>query len=272
MPSAAIATGQGALARPIAPGLSSPAMEDTHPNKPRLLVPPTEGYSISRYTRERSQSAEADDSEAIPSADAVLEGLLFVGTRDGKPIGLKQLKKNLPDLSDDELRQRIAALNERYASRGSALEAVAEGRGWRVRLREEYDAVNRRMAGADRENRLSRAALEVAAVVAYRQPITAEQVTELRGRQSSAVLRQLVRLGPLEHHHPHRTKPKPYLLHVAAVPRMARAASNERPASLRRYPPRRCGVVLAQGAVTLYPTRVFAIGPRAALASATHRD
>ena len=172
-------------------------MEESPPNKPTLLVPPNEGYSISRYSRERSQSADADDPKATPPADAVLEALLFVGTRDGKPIGFKQIKKHLPDLSDDELRQRIAALNERYARRGSALEVVPEGRGWRVRLRERFDAVNRRMAGADRENRLSRAALEVAAVVAYRQPITAEQVTELRGRQSSAVLRQLVRLGLL---------------------------------------------------------------------------
>jgi segregation and condensation protein B len=52
-----------------------------------------------------------------------------------------------------------------------------------------------RLYGSMREARLSQAALDVLALVAYRQPVTKQEVESLRGAESGGVLRQLVRLG-----------------------------------------------------------------------------
>jgi segregation and condensation protein B len=58
-----------------------------------------------------------------------------------------------------------------------------------------YRAVQERLYGSIREARLSPPALDVLALVAYRQPISRQEVESLRGADSGSVLRQLVRLG-----------------------------------------------------------------------------
>jgi segregation and condensation protein B len=60
-------------------------------------------------------------------------------------------------------------------------------------LREEFNFVRERLYGRPRAARLSPAAIEVLAIVAYNEPVTAEQVARLRGTASGPVLAQLVR-------------------------------------------------------------------------------
>ena len=62
-------------------------------------------------------------------------------------------------------------------------------------LRPRYRQVVDRLYGGTREARLSPAALDVLALVAYRQPATKQEVDSLRGAESGALLRQLVRRG-----------------------------------------------------------------------------
>jgi segregation and condensation protein B len=59
-----------------------------------------------------------------------------------------------------------------------------------------------RFYGRVRDARLSRAAVDVLAIVAYRQPVTARQIAELRGRPSGRLLAQLVRRRLLRVHRP----------------------------------------------------------------------
>jgi segregation and condensation protein B len=60
-------------------------------------------------------------------------------------------------------------------------------------LHQDYGAIRNRFYGRVREARLSQAAIDVLAVVAYRQPITAEQVSQHRGHPCNHLLTQLVR-------------------------------------------------------------------------------
>ena len=62
-------------------------------------------------------------------------------------------------------------------------------------LRPQFRGVLERLYGAMREARLSPAALEVLALVAYRQPVGKNEIDSLRGGESATALRQLVRLG-----------------------------------------------------------------------------
>jgi segregation and condensation protein B len=84
-------------------------------------------------------------------------------------------------------------LNAAYESEGAAYTINREGGGFRMALREPFERVRHRFYARMREARLSRAAIEVLAIVAYRQPIRAEDVDELRGNKSGAILAQLVR-------------------------------------------------------------------------------
>jgi segregation and condensation protein B len=69
-------------------------------------------------------------------------------------------------------------------------------------LRDDFSKLRDRFYGRIREARLSQAAVDVLAIVAYRQPVTAQQIAALRGKPSPRLLSQLVRRGLLEIHRP----------------------------------------------------------------------
>jgi segregation and condensation protein B len=67
--------------------------------------------------------------------------------------------------------------------------------GFILLLRSKYRAIHERLEGAPREAKLSRAAVDVLALIAFRQPIVRSEIDSQRGHDSAAVVRQLVRLG-----------------------------------------------------------------------------
>lgn len=75
-------------------------------------------------------------------------------------------------------------------SSGLVLENVAGG--WRLATRPELEAAVRTFFGVRSRSRLSQAAIETLAIIAYRQPITLPEINFLRGVNSAAVLRTLV--------------------------------------------------------------------------------
>ena len=80
--------------------------------------------------------------------------------------------------------------------RGFVLREVAGG--WRLYTREECAAVVERFVGDSQEIRLTQAALETLAVVAYRQPVSRARVSAVRGVNCDGVMRTLVLRGLLE--------------------------------------------------------------------------
>jgi segregation and condensation protein B len=66
-----------------------------------------------------------------------------------------------------------------------------------MQIRPQHEAVRRRFGGRIREAKLTPQAIEVLSIIAYRQPVTAEEVSQLRGSRSHALLNQLVRRGLL---------------------------------------------------------------------------
>ncbi len=72
---------------------------------------------------------------------------------------------------------------------------VPQGDGYVLALRPNFQGVLEKVYGGQREARLSMAAIDVLALVAYRQPATKAEVDSLRGADSASLLRQLVRRG-----------------------------------------------------------------------------
>jgi segregation and condensation protein B len=119
--------------------------------------------------------------------EAALECLLFVA---GEPVSLADLARAV---CSDELTVEAAlrSLQISMVERGSGLQVVRIAGGWQLATRTEHaDVVGKLLARG--VNKLSRAALETLAIVAYRQPITGPEIEAVRGVSSDGVLQTLM--------------------------------------------------------------------------------
>jgi segregation and condensation protein B len=120
----------------------------------------------------------------------ILEAILFVAE---EPVTAAELAE-VTERPKAEIEDALADLAEDLGStRGVILRNV--GGGWRLYTHPDALAYLERYAATDRAKRLSAAALEALAVVAYKQPVSRGQVTEIRGVDSDHALRTLERRG-----------------------------------------------------------------------------
>jgi segregation and condensation protein B len=125
--------------------------------------------------------------------ESLVESLLFVAD---EPVDVQKLAAIL-QISDDKVTAALHSLADEYGQRrGLRLQF----RGQRVQMVTAPEATGyvRRFLGLETSSRLSPAALEALAIVAYRQPVTRAQVEAVRGVSSGAVLRTLINRGLIE--------------------------------------------------------------------------
>lgn len=115
-----------------------------------------------------------------------LEAILFVADA---PVELDALARAVGG-TIEHVEAGLDTLEEALAARGVRLQR-ARGRV-RMVTAPEYAAAVERFLGLDLSTKLSKAALETLAIIAYRQPITRAEIDEIRGVQSSGVLRTLL--------------------------------------------------------------------------------
>ncbi len=117
-----------------------------------------------------------------------IEALLFAA--DG-PLTPARLKKILVGSEISEIRAAVKELEAEYTQAGHAFTVVEFGGGWQIATRPEFSPNVEKMLKSRRFTRLSKAGLEVLAIIAYRQPITRLEVDEIRGVNSSGALSTL---------------------------------------------------------------------------------
>ncbi|HEX3147972.1 MAG TPA: SMC-Scp complex subunit ScpB [Gemmataceae bacterium] len=137
--------------------------------------------------------AEAVNEPTVPPGPIqILEALLFVG---GPPLTAEDAADAIRGLGPEQFRECIDALNRVYRAQNRPYAVVHGPTGYVLRVSRKYAAVRERLVGGPREARLNQPALDVLALIAYRQPTTKEEVDGTRGVDSGGVLRQLARLG-----------------------------------------------------------------------------
>jgi len=120
---------------------------------------------------------------------SALEAILFIST---EPVKLD----DLADAFADEGREAVAAQLDEMKKNfdehvgGFVLEQTAGG--WRFATRAEHDPVLKKYFAKKGENRLTIAALETLAIIAYRQPMTAPEISDIRGVNSTSSIRTLL--------------------------------------------------------------------------------
>jgi segregation and condensation protein B len=132
------------------------------------------------------------DQQGISPA-TVLEAALFVGHPQNEPLTSRRLASLVRGVSPQEVDAWIEQLNQQYEQQQAPYHIASVGAGYRMELRSEFNRLSASFYGRVREARLSQAAVDLLAIVAYRQPISRDEIDRLRGQSSGATLAQLVR-------------------------------------------------------------------------------
>ena len=120
--------------------------------------------------------------------EAALEALLF---SSDQPLPLSLLAESL-DSPPERVAEALVALEAAYAARGAGIELREIAGGHLLVTRPEHSEWVGRLLRGKKKMRLSRAALETMAIIAYKQPVTKSEVEAIRGVDSSAVLATLL--------------------------------------------------------------------------------
>jgi len=145
----------------------------------------------------QATQAEASTPAAAPAAEtrqglddlkAVVEALVFASP---DPLTPKTLFKLLDSEPQEDVEAALAALKADYEHRGG-LQLVEIAGGFQIVTRTALHEWVRRLFHERRSQKLSVQALETLAVVAYKQPVTAPEIAEIRGVNTSGVLATLL--------------------------------------------------------------------------------
>lgn len=135
---------------------------------------------------------EPTPEDAPPELRRIVEALLFLG---GEPLTAERVVTLMRGIDTETYLQAIDSLNHDYRKQARPYQIEAKGDGYVLTIKPAYRHVVEKVYGGPREARLSTAAVDVLALVAYRQPVTKAQIDSLRGAESGALLKQLTRRG-----------------------------------------------------------------------------
>jgi segregation and condensation protein B len=150
------------------------AQDAPAPESPALEAPAPEAPEVVRME--------------LSQLKAVIEALMFASP---DPLTPRMLYKLLNDEPKEDVKAALEALRADYADRGGMHIAEVAG-GFQITTRPEYHEWVRRLFHERSANKLSVAALETLSVIAYKQPVTAAEIGEIRSVNTSGVLSTLL--------------------------------------------------------------------------------
>ncbi|MEG8037091.1 SMC-Scp complex subunit ScpB [Sphingomonas sp. LR61] len=228
-------------------------MHDTSSAEPGGADEMADARAIEHEIHARAEHAEHEhEHDHAPQAhpaipiDRQLEAILMIADEPQSLVALGAAV-NAPVPAVRQAVERLVADFDGVdgtTRRGFELREV--GGGWRFYVRQDLDAVVEQFVEAERPSRLSQAALETLAVVAYKQPITRSQIASIRAVNVDGVVRDA---GRARSHRGvvHRLRDRRHQLrHVRSAPAAARHQLARRAAAHLAPPGRRCGRLRAE--------------------------
>lgn len=135
-------------------------------------------------------------SDAPPRSDLrpAIEAILLVVDEPVADVLLAQILEQPTDLVTATLRE----LSDEYTAQGRGFDLRRAAGGWRLYTRPEYAPYVERFVLDGQQARLTQAALETLAVVAYKQPVSRSRISAIRGVNCDGVVRTLLGRGLIE--------------------------------------------------------------------------
>ena len=119
----------------------------------------------------------------------IVEALLFASDT---PLSVKKIKAIASDYDEKEIRRSLKAIEKRYRETDSPLQIIQVAGGYQIVTRKEFEPWVKQLFRTRSASRLTQKALETLAIIAYKQPITKQEVEAIRGVNVDAVMRTLI--------------------------------------------------------------------------------
>jgi segregation and condensation protein B len=127
---------------------------------------------------------------SYPNLSALLEAIVYLVK---EPVTLDAIHKALPEADRTELEQALAGLIDRYRGEHHGIEIREVAGGYRFSTKpEHHETLKQFIKSQIPPTRLSLAALETLAVIAYKQPVTVPEIQDIRGVHASGVIKTLL--------------------------------------------------------------------------------
>ncbi len=134
------------------------------------------------------------ENVTIQTDASKIEAILMVAT---EPVSSKTLSKVL-NLTEDAVDEVIKSRSSFYSDNGMGFRVAKVAGGYRFETLSDLDQIVVDFVTQDQPTKLSPAALETLAIVAYRQPISRAQISAIRGVNSDGVMKLLIQRGYVE--------------------------------------------------------------------------
>ena len=126
---------------------------------------------------------------------AVVEGLLFISGNEG--ITVDKINE-ITSLEKDKIKDILTELYNDYNNESRGIKLAYLGNHYKLTTKEEHKEYYQKLIDVEMNSNLSQSALETLAIIAYNQPITRIEIDEIRGVNSSYVIRKLMIKGLIE--------------------------------------------------------------------------
>ena len=170
--------------------------EELQDTTPSPAEQPAESTAATVQTQ--PESATGTDEQPAPTLlesedlQKIIETLLFITDR---PVKVSRLVDVIENTNAKEVREAITKLQDMYTVRGSAIQIMEIAGGYQMCTKPEYGRWVRRLYNEKMTTRLSNAALETLAIIAYKQPLTRAEMEAIRGVDVAGPLEKLLGRG-----------------------------------------------------------------------------
>ena len=187
-----------------APEVEAPAVEEPSVEEAVVDVAAVMSAVLDEAAAAQAEAGTEDEPVAVASdlpdltedaaLHAALEALLLVVDSPAED----ELLANALEQPVKRVREALNTLSQHYTDTGSGIDLRRVGDGWRLHTRDRYAPYVEKLLLDGQRAKLTRAALETLAVIAYRQPVTRARVAAVRGVNVDGVIRTLVTRGLIE--------------------------------------------------------------------------
>jgi segregation and condensation protein B len=125
----------------------------------------------------------------ISDMQAIMEAIIYVAE---EPVRLDQFREVFPEENKETVEQALMAMIEAFNARSGGMSIREVAGGFRMTTRPEHHEQIRTYLKTRPNAKLSMAALETLAVIAYKQPVTLAEILAIRGKKSSTALHTLL--------------------------------------------------------------------------------
>jgi segregation and condensation protein B len=125
----------------------------------------------------------------LSEIQAVMEAIIYVAD---DPVKAEQFKEVFPEESPENIKQALESMVEAFNARPGGMMIREVAGGYRMTTRPEHHERIRAYLKTRPNAKLSMAALETLAVIAYKQPVTLAEILAIRGKKSSTALQTLL--------------------------------------------------------------------------------